>query len=124
MHAKKRRKTAKQNRQLEGQVDKGWPGVKWASSNVDRISDRCDPVLKRVCRYPADECTNEDHKRHAVLMKADGFRKALNGERAIGVDLLVARFVSLVSGGNQFLRRVEFGHQSVDRRIPDGRFIA
>jgi hypothetical protein len=50
-------------------------------------------------------------------VKADGFGKALDRERAVGVDLLVTRFVSLVSGGYQLLCRVEFGHQSVNRTI-------
>ncbi len=70
---------------------------------------------------PADKTSDENNQGHAILVKAYGFGKSFDGERTIGVDLVVTGFVRLVSGIHQFLGGIELRHQSIDRRIGNQR---
>ena len=91
--------------------------MKRPSPDVDGIGDDRHPILHRVGRDAADQSANQYNQRHAVLVKANRFGKPLDRERTVSLDFLVSRFVRLMRGIEQFLRRIELGHQSMDGSI-------
>src|SRR5258707_15237056 len=94
--------------------------MKWASAHVNRIADHRHVVLKKISRKPANDPENQDDQRNTVLVKSDRIGESFDRERAEGIDLLIARAISLLGGSHEFLRRIEFRHQSVNGSVIRG----
>src|SRR2546423_10406482 len=73
----------------------------------------CPVILQKIPRNPADDPANQNHQRDAILVEPDCVRESFDRKRAECVDLLVSRAMSFLGCGQEFLRRIEFGHQSV-----------
>src|SRR5258705_9210813 len=91
--------------------------MKWASTHINWITDPRHVVLKQISRKPANDPENQDDQRNTVLVKSDRISESFDWERAESIDFLVPRAMSLLGGGQQFLWRIEFGHQSVNGSI-------
>ena len=78
-------------------------GVRRLAADVERVVDRGHPVLHQVSGKASDDATDQHDQRNFVVMESDFFREAFDRERAIRVDLLVARLVGLVSSVDQCL---------------------
>jgi len=60
--------------------------------------------LEREGGDSADQGADEDDEGDAIFMEADGLGESFDGERAIGIELVIAGLVRLVGGIEQFLR--------------------
>ena len=113
-HAEHGEDPAKQDRHLKRHDDERGPGVIRPAADVHRITDNRNPVLHEVAAQAAEQGADQHHQRNFVAMEADGFRQALDRERAIGVDLLVAGLAGAVGRIHQRIDGIEFGHDPVD----------
>ena len=66
-----------------------------------------------VSTQTADDAADEHDERNFVVVKADFFGEAFDGERAVGVELLVAGFVRRFGGVDEVLRGIELRHDAV-----------
>src|SRR5579862_1042646 len=83
-------------------------------ANVERVVDGGHPVLHQVAGKAADDAADQHDQRNFVVMESDFFRQAFDGERTVGIDLLVTRLMRGARRIDQSLRRIEFGHDAVD----------
>src|SRR3984885_13331307 len=85
------------------------------SANVQRVVDRGHPVLHEVAGEAADDAADQYDQRNFVAVKTNFLGESFDGERAIGVDSLIARLVRKPGGVDQRLSRIELRHDAVDR---------
>ena len=63
------------------------------AADVDGIINRRHPLLHQVAGEAADDSADQHDQRHFVAVKANFLGQAFDGERAVGVDLLIPRLV-------------------------------
>src|SRR5580698_8449658 len=87
-----------------------------APADIDGISDGRNPKLHQVAGYAAGDGADEGDQRNVIILtvKADGFGKLFNRERAVGVDSAIAGCVRAACGVDQRLRGGELSHGAVD----------
>src|SRR6476469_9919155 len=113
-HAQHGGDSREQNRHLKRNHYERGPGMRRLAADVQGIIDRIHPILHQVTGAAADQPADQHYERNLVMVESDLFRQTLDGKWAVGVDLLVARCMSLVGCVDQSLSRIEFGHDAVD----------
>ena len=73
------------------------------ATDVDRILDHVNPVLKGESGEPTDDATDETDDGNIGLRKSDRRTQAVYRKRRIGIESPVALAVRLLRGGEQFV---------------------
>ena len=110
-----RRQRREQNRHFKRDDDVRRPAMQRPSRDVDgKIPDR-HVILQQVSREPADDSADEHDERQLVLVQMQRVAEFFDGKRRVRVQLAIALLARRTRRRYQPARRVEFGHQAVNR---------
>src|ERR1051326_1615311 len=121
-HAENGRDPGEEDRHFKRDHDECGPRVIRLALGGGRLVDRRHPTLHEVSPYSADQSADQHDERNFVVMESDFLGQSFDGERAIGVDLLIPGLMRGVSRINEGLRGIELRHDAVNRialHLPD-----
>src|SRR5438034_1389106 len=113
-HTENRCERRSENGQLKGDGNKSGPAIEGTAADVQRVGDRHSPVLKEKSSDAPGQTTEKGDRRHQVTFQAQGLRETLDREGSKGIKAAISRCADFLHGMEEFFRRAELAHHTVD----------
>src|SRR5216684_2171689 len=113
-HTENRGQRRPKNGQLKRNGNKGGPAIERTAADVHRVGDRHSPVLKTKTAQAPSQAAEQSNERHEVALQAKGLRESFDREGSKGIEAAVARLADFLHGMEEFFRRAELGHHTVN----------